>query len=319
MWPKIWRLKKRMTTLLQNNFHGWVVLFKPEGPTSFDIIRQLRKIIPKVKCGHAGTLDPLASGVLPLALGEATKVISWLTDSRKIYRFEVTWGEQRTTDDREGAIMATSTVRPTRDQIEAILSRFVGDILQMPPLYSAIKVSGKRACDRMRSAEEVTLQPRPIHVGHLKLLQCLDNNRATFEVECGKGTYVRSLARDMAQTLGTLGYASAIHRAKVGPFTEDCAIPIETLAIGVKKGVLQEYIQPLDTVLDDIPAVRVDSFMAQALRQGQAVSLDKAVSIRGLPKENQPLFVYAEEGLPLAMTQFQQGQLWPKRVFNISQ
>lgn len=304
-------------TLLQNNFHGWVVLFKPEGPTSFDIIRQLRKIIPRVKCGHAGTLDPLASGVLPLALGEATKVIPWLTDSRKIYRFEVTWGEQRTTDDREGEVMAVSEVRPTPDQIEAILPNFVGDVLQVPPLYSAIKVAGKRACDRMRRAEEVILQPRPVHVGYLKLLQCLDNNRATFEVECGKGTYVRSLARDIAKNLGTLGYASAIHRARVGPFTEDCAIPIETLAIGGKKGVLQEYIQPLDTVLDDIPAVRVDSSMALALRQGQAVLLDKAVFLRGIPQENQLLFVYVEEGLPWAITRLRQGHLWPQRVFNI--
>jgi tRNA pseudouridine55 synthase len=309
-----------MVSVTINNFshiHGWLPIFKPKGPSSFDVIRVLRKYCPQVKCGHAGTLDPLASGLLPIAVGEATKVISWLMAQRKVYRFEVTWGEQRTTDDHAGEVLATSCKRPTLNEIQAVLPQFQGTILQTPPLYSALKIHGKRACDRLRNGEEVTLKSRLIHIESLKVLACPDENRTTFEVKCGKGTYVRSLARDIAQVLGTVGYASVIHRSQIGPFQEENALSLENLAIEAQKGVLQQYIQPLETVLDDIPAVRGDAVVARALRQGRPVPLDRVEIYRGIPEESQVVFIATHNTEPVAIAQLNNAYIWPKRVFNI--
>ena len=301
------------------NLHGWLVLNKPVGPTSFDVIRQLRRLYPKIKCGHAGTLDPLACGVLPLALGEATKVLPWLVDRSKSYRFIIKWGEQRTTDDCEGEIIQRSDHRPTAEDIQTLLPQFIGTTQQIPPAYSAIKIQGKRACDRMRNSETVELSARPVFIKELQLLRCIDNNHTEFHVVCSKGTYVRSLARDMAQALGTLGHTVMIERTRIGPFQINRTISLETLAIYTKMGVLEKDIQPLDTVLDDILVVSGDILTCHPLRQGQSIPFEYFDVCRGTSQSFDTVFVKDKKQKPIAITVYRDGRLWPKTVFNIEQ
>lgn len=301
------------------NLHGWLVLNKPQGPTSFDVIRQLRRLYPKIKCGHAGTLDPLACGVLPIAIGEATKVLSWLVDRSKSYRFIIKWGEQRTTDDCEGEIVQRSDHRPTVCDIHSILPQFVGTIQQIPPAYSAIKIQGKRACDRMRNSETIELKARPVFIKDLRLLQCPDDDHAEFQVQCGKGTYVRSLARDMAQALGTLGHTVMIERTQVGPFQINQTISLETLAMHTQMGVLEKDIQPLDTVLDDILVVSSDALTCGQLRHGQSIPFECFDVCHGTSQSFDTVFVKDETLIPIAITVHRDGRLWPKTVFNIEQ
>ena len=299
------------------NLHGWLAVNKPEGPTSFDVIRQLRRFFPKIKCGHGGTLDPLACGVLPLALGEATKVIPWIIDQSKSYRFVIKWGEQRTTDDRQGDIQDKSNHRPTKRDIESILPQFTGSFEQMPPAYSAIKINGKRACDRLRNHEDVKLTSRTITIHNLELHRYLDDDHAEFIVNCAKGTYVRSLARDMARALGTLGYAFEIERIHVGPFTLNKTISLEALAIEGEKRVLESYLQPLDTVLDDILAVTSDAMICDQLRQGQSILLKHFNNCHARLVDFDFVLVKGKMNNPIAMTVYRDGYLWPKTVFNI--
>ncbi len=198
--------------------HGWVVFDKPLGITSTQAVGKIRRLFDAEKAGHGGTLDPLATGMLPIALGEATKTVQWAMDGRKIYRFEVTWGAERTTDDMEGAITAQSESRPIAESIESILSDFQGIIQQAPPAFSAIKIDGERAYDLVRAGGTVEMAKRPVTIEKLVLVGCPDADHALFEVTCGKGTYVRSLARDMGRKLGCLGHVSMLRRIAVGPF-----------------------------------------------------------------------------------------------------
>ncbi|MBO6509850.1 MAG: tRNA pseudouridine(55) synthase TruB, partial [Roseibium sp.] len=204
----------------KNTINGWLVLDKPYGITSNEALGKIKRIFSPQKVGHAGTLDPRASGLLPVAFGEATKTVPFVMDGRKVYRFEVTWGAETSTDDTEGEVVATSDIRPQHDKIRAVLGEFVGTIMQVPPKFSAIKVGGERAYNLARDGEEVELEARPIDVHRLDLVDCPDQDRAVFEAECGKGTYVRALARDLGQRLGTRGHVTELRRLLVGPFGE---------------------------------------------------------------------------------------------------
>lgn len=296
--------------------HGWVVLDKPLGMTSTQAVGKIRRLFDAEKVGHGGTLDPLATGLLPIALGEATKTVQWAMDGRKIYRFEVAWGEERSTDDQEGEITARSDLRPSRDSIESILKDFQGVIQQAPPAYSAIKIDGERAYDLARAGEKLEMAERPVSIEKLVLVGCPDADHAVFEVTCGKGTYVRSLARDMGRKLGCLGHVSMLRRIAVGPFAEHDMIPLDKLAemshkpLGnsAENGVLR----PLETVLDGIPAVALKDAEAQRLKQGQSILLRGA---------NAPVACDAVlvtwGSKPLGICSIEQGSLKPKRLFNL--
>ncbi|MCP5432965.1 MAG: tRNA pseudouridine(55) synthase TruB [Alphaproteobacteria bacterium] len=256
--------------------HGWLVLDKPEGVTSTRAVSMARAALNAEKAGHAGTLDPLASGILPIAFGEATKTVPWLVDATKVYRFVAAWGEQRATDDREGEVVATSDVRPSAEEIRAALPRFVGSIEQVPPAYSAVKVAGERAYDLARAGEEVSLAPRVVEVHAFELVEVMGPDRAAFEIECGKGTYVRSLVRDLARALGTVGHVAEIRRLSVGAFREADAVPLSNLAEMGNSARATSLLRPLQTALDDIPALAMGQQEATRLRRGQGVILRPA-------------------------------------------
>ena len=296
--------------------HGWLILDKPYGMTSTQAVGKVRFLFNAEKAGHGGTLDPLASGLLPIALGEATKTVSYAMDGRKVYRFTACWGEERTTDDLEGEVSATSDRRPSGKEIELILPRFTGEIMQAPPAFSAIKVDGERAYDLARAGEAVELAERPILIEALRLVDVPDRDHATFEVTCGKGTYIRSLARDMGRALGTAAHVTMLRRVAVGPFTEDHMISLENLTeLGhkapggdAKTGALL----PIETVLDGIPALAIDDEQARRLKLGQAVLLRGA----NAPIAEDAVLVMSG-GKPLGIRTIVQGSLKPKRLFNL--
>ncbi|MBL8905520.1 MAG: tRNA pseudouridine(55) synthase TruB [Rhizobiales bacterium] len=295
---------------------GWVVLDKPEGMTSTQAVARVKRLFKADKAGHAGTLDPLASGLLPIALGEATKTVSYAMDGRKIYRFTVKWGEERSTDDLEGPVTATSDGRPDKAAIESLLSRFRGEIMQAPPAFSAIKVQGERAYDLARSGAALDLTPRPVTIDRLDLVGCPDPDQSVFVTECGKGTYIRSLARDMGRALGCLGHVAALRRVAVGPFAEADMISLDKLTEMSHKApghmAVTGVLRPLETVLDGIPALAVKDAEAQRLKQGQSVLLRGA---------NAPIAEAAVlvtwGGKPLGLCSIEQGALKPKRLFNL--
>ncbi len=306
---------------------GWAVIDKPEGPTSTDVVSIVRRGLNAQKAGHAGTLDPLANGLLIVALGEATKAINFVMDDEKTYRFSARWGEARSTDDREGEVIETSAERPTPEALMDALPAFVGEIEQIPPAFSAIKVAGERAYDLARAGETVELKPRPVVIHELELLECPDENRALFEMTCGKGTYVRSLVRDLARHVGTCGHVDTIRRTAVGPFEEADAIPLEQFQELVHKGDALEHLLPVETALDDIPAVAVTGNDAARLRNGQSILLRddgvlghvKAIS-RQTSGEGQGLeatILCSLKGQPVALCRFDRGALKPTRVFNL--
>ena len=289
---------------------------KPLGMTSTQAVGKIRWLFNAEKAGHGGTLDPLASGLLPIALGEATKTVSYAMDGRKIYRFTAAWGEERTTDDREGEATARSDKRPARSEIESILMRFTGDIQQTPPAYSAIKIDGERAYDLARAGEAVTLAERPVFIAELRLTDVPDPDRAVFEVTCGKGTYIRSLARDMGRMLGCLAHVSELRRIAVGPFTEAHMISLEKLeelGHNARGGnALNGALLAIETVLDGIPALAIDDSQAQRLRQGQPILLRGA----NAPIAHAAVLVTCG-GKPMGIGTVEQGMLKPKRLFNL--
>lgn len=300
----------------RQNIHGWIALDKPEGMGSTQALAKVKWLFNAAKAGHGGTLDPLASGLLPIALGEATKTVSWAMDGRKTYRVLVRWGEARTTDDREGEVCGQSDRRPTESDITAILGRFEGEILQTPPKFSAIKIQGERAYDLARAGEEVALAARPVHIEKITLLAQPDADHAEFSVTCGKGTYIRSLARDMAEALGTLGHVAALRRTGVGPFTENDMISLEKLAELSHKAAgdnaMEGVLRPIETVLDGIPALAVKDAEAQRLRQGQPVLLRGASAPIA---QDAVLVMWGQR--PLGICSIEKGSLKPKRLFNL--
>ena len=299
-----------------NPVHGWVILDKPLRLTSTQAVGKVRWLFNAQKAGHGGTLDPLATGLLPIALGEATKTVNYAMDGRKVYRFTARWGEERSTDDMEGEVTAQSDKRPTGAEIEAILPRFTGEILQAPPAFSAIKVVGERAYDLARAGEAVNLAPRPVQIEELWLIDMPDQDHATFEVSCGKGTYIRSLARDMGRLLGCLAHVSMLRRVSVGPFTEAHMISLEKLEELRHKApggnAMEGALLPIETVLDGIPALAVDEEQAQRLRQGQSVLLRGA----NAPIAEDAVLVTLG-GKPVGIAAIEQGSLKPKRLFNL--
>jgi tRNA pseudouridine55 synthase len=298
--------------------HGWVVLDKPVGMTSTHAVSMVKRLFSAKRCGHAGTLDPLASGALPIALGEATKTVPFVMDGRKLYRFAIRWGEERDTDDAEGRIVSTSKERPSLEAIRALLPAYTGLIQQVPPRYSAIKIEGERAYDLARDGEQVELVPRPVEIGRLELVTVPDPDHAVLEAECGKGTYVRSLARDLGRAMGCFGHVSALRRAAVGPFAPETMISLEQLEAlchraASGEGNLADALMPVETALDDIPALAINRADAARLQRGQAVLL------RGRDAPNFRGTVYVTvSGQLLALAELDRGEIVPKRVFNLA-
>ena len=289
--------------------NGWVVLDKPAGIGSTPALNRVRRLFDAQKAGHAGTLDPLASGLLPIALGEATKVVSRITESGKRYEFAIRWGEERDTDDADGQVVATADARPARAALEAALARYVGDIAQVPPRYSAVKVDGERAYALARDGEEVALAAREVHVESLEIVEFSDGaDEARLVMECGKGTYVRSLARDLGRDLGCFGYVCALRRTRVGPFDIASAISLDKLEDLSHKGALETALQPVAAALADIPALAITGNEAERLRSGQEIRV---------PSSLQGTVCAISSGRPIAMAQVQDGVLRPLRVFNL--
>ncbi|MBT5766013.1 tRNA pseudouridine(55) synthase TruB [Emcibacteraceae bacterium] len=295
-----------------NKVDGWLVIDKPYNMGSTKVVGKCRFLTKAQKVGHAGTLDPLATGILPIAFGEATKTIPFMMDAKKTYRFTVTWGEERTTDDIEGDVIETSGIRPTQDQILKALPDFIGVIKQRPPIFSAIKIDGKRAYDLARAGEAVEMKEREVEVFDLKLLES-DLQSATFEMECSKGTYVRSIGRDLARKLGTLGYISMLRRTKVGAFDESDTISLEKLEELVHSAPLEEWILNVVTVLDDILALAVTKDQADFLKNGGFIPS------RELPASNRigELYKAMHDDKIIALCELDEEFLKPVRVFNL--
>ena len=302
----------------KRNVDGWLVLDKPIGMTSTHAVAVVKRAFAAKKAGHAGTLDPLATGVLPIALGEATKTVSFVMDGRKSYRFVVRWGIETDTDDAEGAMIATSGLRPDIAAIRAALPRFTGTIMQTPPKFSAIKVAGERAYDLAREGEAVSLEPRPVQIHRLDLVAVPDADHAELEAGCGKGTYVRALARDLGRVLGTCGHVSALRRTAVGPFGEDRAVGVDVLqqlgqaSVDGVVGAVPTLL-PVAAGLAALPALAVSRADAGGLARGQAVLLRG----RDAPVLEGCVAV-STQGSLIALAEVEQGELRPRRIFNLA-
>ncbi|MBT3070693.1 tRNA pseudouridine(55) synthase TruB [Rhodomicrobium sp. Az07] len=299
-----------------NEINGWLILDKPQGLTSNQALSRLKRLFHPRKVGHAGTLDPLATGVLPIAFGEATKTVAHVVDCEKSYDFTIRWGIETDTDDAEGKPVRTSDARPTAEQVQAALPQFIGDIMQTPPCYSAIKVDGERAYDLARDGEVVELQPRQISVYELEIEETISPDLTRLYCDCGKGTYVRSIARDLGRALGCFGHIAALRRTSVGPFHEENAISLETLenlsnsADGF--GALMGTIAPVETALDGIPALAVNGDDAARLKRGQSILIRGATA----PILTGPIFA-TSRGVLIAIGEVERGEMHPIRVFNI--
>ena len=298
-----------------NPVHGWIILDKGQGMTSTQAVGKVRWLYQAQKAGHAGTLDPLATGILPIALGEATKTVPYAVDGLKAYRFTVRWGTETDTDDAEGRATRTSEIRPTQTQIEAILPQFHGEILQTPPQYSAIKIDGNRAYDLARGGEVVPLEPRPVTIDHLDLVDMPDADTAVFAAECGRGTYVRALARDMGRLLGCLGHVTQLRRTLVAAFHEDQSVTVEELeaAHALEDGgvALNALLQPIELALTDLLEVNVTPSDAARLARGQSVLMRG----RDAPIVAGEAFAICK-GTLIALCAMEKGELTPVRVFN---
>lgn len=313
--------------------NGWIIVDKPEGTGSTPVVSQVRRAFNAQKAGHGGTLDPFASGVLPVALGEATKTMAHIVDGLKTYEFTVVWGAETDTLDIDGAVVSSSDVRPDRTAIEAALPAFIGAIQQIPPIYSAIKVNGQRSYDLARSGEQPELAARAVEVHSLDLLDMPDADHATFVMTCGKGTYVRAIGRDVAAKLGTVAHISRLRRTRVGPFRIENAVPLaefgresgpdasfslEGSGENAHKAARQRHLLPLQAALDGIPAIALSEAEAMRLRNGQAVSLLRKLDLErvsGIGPGEIALALFADKAL--ALVRFEKGALHPVRVFNL--
>ena len=298
--------------------HGWFVIDKPVGLSSSAAVNTVRRLANAAKAGHGGTLDPLATGVLPIALGEATKTMRYIVDSTKEYRFTVRWGVATATDDAEGEIVERADGRPDADAIRAVLPRFTGEIEQVPPRYSAIKVDGQRAYDLARDGAEFDLKSRIVLIKSIELEDIPDPDHASFHVVCGAGAYMRSLGRDIALALGTVGHITALRRTRVGPFREADAISLDALrSFGDSAAVLQHML-PVETALDDIPALALTDGEARRLRSGQSVPLLRKTDLQRIAGFNDGDTVLAlGKGKPVALTRYVAGEVQPLRVLNL--
>ena len=307
---------------------GWINLDKPLDLGSTDAVSRIKRLYNAQKAGHAGTLDPLASGVLPIALGEATKTVPFLMEAEKSYRFTVEWGRSTASFDREGEETGSSDVRPTVDQVEAALPPFRGEIMQVPPNFSAIKVDGQRAYDLAREGVEFELEARAIFVRRLAVTDVPDADHVTLEMDCGKGSYVRAIVRDLAAALGAHGHVSTLRRTRVGAFTEENATPLENLSDIAYADARQEALLPVETALDDIPALALTTEDAFRLKQGRSVVLLprqveelrarlRPRSIAGHDGERTVLTTL--EGKAHALCELRAGRISPTRIFHLDQ
>jgi tRNA pseudouridine55 synthase len=297
---------------------GWVILDKAFGMTSTAAVGAVRRIFDANKAGHAGTLDPLASGVLPIALGEATKTLPYVVDTEKSYQFTLKWGEATTTDDREGEITDRSDARPSEAEIIAGLIDFIGEIEQVPPAFSAIKVNGERAYDMARRGDTVKLAARRIWIKRFELVEMRDADQAVFSVISGKGTYMRSLARDLALRVGTVGHIVELRRTTVGKFAVEDAISLDELDTIGQSAAASGALLPVETPLDDIPALALTEQEAARLRNGQAVSLLRKLDLERISAFDDGETVLATtSGKPVALTKYSAGEVRPVRVLNV--
>ena len=296
---------------------GWIILDKPVDFGSTEAVSKIKWLFNAQKAGHAGTLDPLASGMLPIALGDATKTVPYVMDGRKIYEFTVTWGEERSTDDLEGEVTQSSDLRPTQAQILELLPRYTGVIEQIPPQFSAIKIAGERAYDLAREGETVEIPAREVEIFRLTLLGSPDENTACFEVECGKGTYVRALARDFGRDLGCYGHISELRRTFVAPFAEDAMVPLASLTAleavedrDERLAALDAFIMPTGEALSALPHIAITDDQAHRLKMGNPIIL------RGRDAPVAEPEAYATvRGRLIAIGEIGEGEFRPKRVF----
>ncbi len=306
-----------------NPVHGWLVLDKPLHMTSTQAVGAVRRAFNAQKAGHAGTLDPLATGILPIALGEATKTVPFAVDGEKAYRFTVRWGAETTTDDTEGSITATSDNRPSADAIRALLADFRGDIQQVPPAFSAIKVDGERAYDLARDGQVVVLDARTVTINRFDLVEQIDEATSVFEAECGKGTYVRALARDMGRMMGCYGHVIALRRTRVGPFDESNCVTMAQITAAVGNadpadisdrdfGPVLRLLSPVEMALAELPELLVSQADAQSLVRGQAI----LIRGRDAPILSGPAYA-TSKGRLIALGELDRGALHPTRVFNL--
>lgn len=301
---------------------GWIILDKPAGMTSTQALGKVRWLLNAAKGGHGGTLDPMATGVLPLAFGEATKTISWIMDASKEYTFTARWGESRSSDDAEGQVTGHSDKRPSKEEILAALPAFQGVILQKPPSVSALKIDGQRAYDLVREGETVDLAPREVRIDSFTLEEIISPDEASFRVKCGKGTYMRALARDIAIAMGTLGHITALRRHKVGPFLIKDAISLDKLAEKAQIERLDQLLLPLETALCDITTLAVTDAEAARLRFGQRVSLlathdrPRLMALPDAARQGQQELVVMLDNKAIALGEVSAGELRVVRLLN---
>ena len=300
----------------RNVVNGWLILNKPIGLTSVAALNRVKRLFNAKKAGHAGTLDPLATGVLPIAFGEATKTVPYAVDAQKSYRFTVAWGAETTTDDSEGEIVSESADRPEREAIEAALDAFRGDIEQTPPRFSAVKVEGARAYDLAREGEAFELRARTVSVNRLDIVEIPDADTCVFEADCGRGTYVRAIARDLGRALGCLGHICALERTRVGRFHVADAATLEDIETAAdaeaEPGRLSALLAPVQLALADMPEIKLSASDAARLRRGQSVLLRG----RDAPIVNAKAYATLR-GTLIALGEVAQGEFTPERVFNL--
>ena len=299
-----------------NPVHGWVIVDKAPDMGSTPAVGKVRYLFKAQKAGHGGTLDPFATGLLPIALGEATKTVNYVMDGAKTYRFTLKWGAETDSCDLEGTVTETSDKRPARAEIEAVLPSFIGEIDQVPPIFSAIKIDGKRAYDLARDGKAVEMKARQVTCTGLRLLDLPDDDHAVFEVDCGKGFYVRSLGRDLARKLGACGHLTQLRRTKVGPFDESHAISLDQLEEKAHNPAeLAGQLLPIEVALDGIPALTLNEAETMRLRNGQPVTLLRKIDldrIAGLKAGDTAVALFRSQAV--ALVRYEKGEIKPIRV-----
>ena len=298
---------------LKNIKSGWIIVNKEVGMTSAMVVNKIKRVLKVKKAGHAGTLDPLASGVLPIALGEATKTMSFAMNSNKSYEFDIKWGAATDTDDLEGKIVAESNIRPLKNDIINILPKFTGIIKQKPPAYSAIKINGVRSYKLARNSIISDIPEREVYIKEISLVKYINKDSARLKIECGKGVYVRSLARDMARVLNTHGHVVYLNRLSVGPFFHKDSILLADIANLVDKATISKAIKPISFVLDDIPAIDITSDEAILVSRGQKVLLEDLVLEEGT--YNKEVYITSNNA-PIALARVENKYIHPFKVFN---
>lgn len=302
----------------QGSMHGWLIVDKPAGITSAAVVGAVRRLTKASKAGHGGTLDPMATGVLPVALGEATKTVAYVVEGLKTYRFTVRWGEQRDTDDADGVVIRESAYRPSVEEIEAALPHFTGDIQQVPPRFSAVKIAGQRAYALARAEQTVDLPARPARIEAFRLVAKPDADHAVFEVVSGKGVYMRSLARDLAIALGTCGHVKDLRRLAVGPFAEAAAISLEQLKARCEAGDLQGCLLSVGVALAGMPALSLTEAEARRLQHGRPIAVLPVATRSALRTiDRDGVFCAVAWGRPVALAKVHGGEIRPLRILNL--